>query len=372
MSILQLNEVSIAAQEFAPPLVDKVSFSLEEASILGICGRSGSGKTLLTQAILQLHTDLFYQGDIEFAGKDLMRAGSFTASPVYGSEIGYIPQDAMNSLNPLHRLDKAFALRLSLLTPQSQGQERILEVLELVGLEPKILTRYPHQISGGQQQRVIIALNLLGSPKLIIADEPTSSLDSVHQKDILDALQAIVKNYKTALIFISHSIGSLYHLSDEVLMLDAGRVCEQAAKSQFFTAPVSLEAQDFVQSAKKTREQKPVSPNLGEQNSPQKEAPLVELRNFAVPQYQERALGLLKPKLVGYRLAPTSFEFLPNRSYGIIGKSGSGKTSLGLGILNLCESFGQLLWQTKNTASLSKTELKTARASYRACLAKRQ
>ena len=357
--LLQLDKVSISLPNSSIPLVDSVSFSLQQGEILGICGRSGSGKTLLTQAILQLQTDLSYQGDILFDSLHLMSLGTFVEAPLYGCEIGYIPQDAMSSLNPLHRLDKTFRMRLSLLKNGNNSPERILEVLELVGLDAKILTRYPHQISGGQQQRVIIALNLLGAPKLIIADEPTSSLDSVHQKDILDALESIVKHYNTSLIFISHSIGSLYYLSDQVLMMHLGKICEQASKDRFFTSPVSQEARDFVLSSQKTLEQKPEKFAQTDNKTP-----ILEVHNFAVPQYQERALGLLKAKQIGYRLAPVNLAFQEKRSYGIIGKSGSGKTSLGLGLLNLCESSGLLCWEKQEVKSMSKIQLKAARASF--------
>lgn len=196
MKLLEIKDLCLKLGNFN---LKNISFELEEGSILGIVGESGSGKSMLGNAILQLLPNLQYQkGEISFLGQNLLQYSPIKMQNIRGKEISYIFQEPLSALNPLHKIKKQLAETLLIHNPnlsKTDLQSKLIELLENVHLPQKVLESYPYKLSGGQRQRICIAIALANSPKLLIADEPTTALDSTTQEQILLLLQSLQKNF---------------------------------------------------------------------------------------------------------------------------------------------------------------------------------
>jgi len=213
-------------------IVDDLSLKLNKGEIFGIIGESGCGKSTLALAIANLLPDNFHitAGLIEYLGEDLTKISNNEYLKLLGEEIGFIFQDPMTSLNPLLKIGYQISERLHLHSKLNSAQitHRTLEVMQEVGLAnaSHVLGKYPHELSGGMRQRVMIAIALVNKPNLIIADEPTTSLDPTIQAQILQLLHKIKENYKCTIIFISHDFGVINQLCDKVAVMYAGELVE--------------------------------------------------------------------------------------------------------------------------------------------------
>ena len=243
MALLEVTNlrVSFATADGVVQAVRGVSFSVDTGHILGIVGESGSGKTVLTQTLLGLTPGAKVSGRAEFNGLNLLGLRTAQLREIRGAQISVIFQDPLTSLHPLYRVgwqisemirshDKSVSKR--------QANERAIELLAHVGI-PQPSQRvhdYPHQFSGGMRQRAMIAMALALEPKLIIADEPTTALDATVQAQILDLLLRLQQEMGTALIIITHDLGVVADIADEVLVMYAGRAAERAGKHDIFYA----------------------------------------------------------------------------------------------------------------------------------------
>ncbi|MBI3970144.1 MAG: ABC transporter ATP-binding protein [Chloroflexi bacterium] len=224
--------------------VDKVSFDLYPGQTLGIVGESGGGKSQTALSIMRLIPDppgKIAGGQILFEGRDLLKMSDEQIRRVRGKEIAMIFQDPMTSLNPVLTINRQIseALQLHLGMDRGQARNRSIELLEMVGI-PSAKTRiddYPHQFSGGMRQRVMIAMALSCHPKLLIADEPTTALDVTVQAQILDLIRSLAKEFGTATILITHNLGVVAGMCDDIIVLYAGRVAEQATAGDLFGDP---------------------------------------------------------------------------------------------------------------------------------------
>jgi len=219
-----------------------VSFSVEPGRTLGIVGESGSGKTVLTQTLLALTPGGDITGHAVFEGTDLLSLSEDQMRKIRGAQIAVIFQDPLTSLHPLYRVGwqieemiRAHDRSIS----KKAAAERAIELLGRVGIpQPRQrVNDYPHQFSGGMRQRAMIAMALSLSPKLIIADEPTTALDATVQAQILDLLLRLQQESDTALILITHDLGVVADIADEVLVMYAGRAAEMASKHDIFYQP---------------------------------------------------------------------------------------------------------------------------------------
>ena len=223
--------------------VDGVSFVLERGKVLGIVGESGSGKSVTAYSIMQIlaPTGKIVGGSVCFDGQELVGAGEEVMRTIRGNKISIIFQDPMTSLNPTytigHQLEEAILLHTS--RNRSQAHDRAREMLELVGVnEPaKRLRQYPYELSGGMRQRVMIAMALACEPDILIADEPTTALDVTIQAQILELMQDLQKKLGMAIIMITHDLGVVAQLCDEVIVMYAGGICEQGTADEIFYHP---------------------------------------------------------------------------------------------------------------------------------------
>jgi peptide/nickel transport system ATP-binding protein len=219
-----------------------VSFDIEEGKTLGVVGESGSGKTVLTQTLLRLTPGADVSGTAEFDGTNLLTLSDDQMRGVRGAQIGVIFQDPLTSLHPLYKVGWQIveAIRAhDKSVSKSAANERAVELLRRVGIpQPQVrVNDYPHQFSGGMRQRAMIAMALSLSPKLIIADEPTTALDATVQAQILDLLLNLQRESGTALILITHDLGVVADIADDVMVMYAGRAAEKASKHDIFYQP---------------------------------------------------------------------------------------------------------------------------------------
>jgi ABC-type glutathione transport system ATPase component len=226
--------------------LNRVSLQISPGEIVGILGESGSGKSTLASAILQLlPSSTERDGTIFFQDIDLTRLSERELREIRGRHIGMIPQDPASSLNPVMRVGIQIAevLRAHLQSGHRLGrrerENRVNELLEEVGFDDpeRIGSSYPHQLSGGQRQRVVIAQAIACRPELIIADEPTSKLDTPLQTQIIELIAKIVRSQNTALLWITHDPATLAGFADRVAVMHNGRIVEEGGIDDVFRRP---------------------------------------------------------------------------------------------------------------------------------------
>jgi len=227
------------------PAVDDVSISIKSGHIMGLVGESGSGKSMTAMSILGLIPkpagSIMPDSEVIFDGKDLTQLSETEMASIRGNQISMIFQEPMTSLNPVYTIGKQLMepLRIHKNMTKEEAKKRVLEYMDLVRIpDPKKrFASYPHQLSGGLRQRVMIAMALLCDPKLIIADEPTTALDVTIQAQILDLLKDVQTRLNTAILFITHDLGVVAELCDDVCVMYAGQIVERADVDTLFKAP---------------------------------------------------------------------------------------------------------------------------------------
>jgi oligopeptide/dipeptide ABC transporter ATP-binding protein len=234
--------VSFPTADGVVQAVRGVSFSIEAGRTLGIVGESGSGKTVLTQTLLGLTPGGDISGSALFNGADLLKLPEDELRKVRGAQISVIFQDPLTSLHPLYRVGWQITEMIRAhdrSVSKRQAEARAVELLRRVGIpRPESRVRdYPHQFSGGMRQRAMIAMALALEPRLIIADEPTTALDATVQAQILDLLLRLQRESGTALILITHDLGVVADIADDVMVMYAGRAVEKASKHDIFYNP---------------------------------------------------------------------------------------------------------------------------------------
>ena len=223
--------------------VNGVSFSVERGKTLAIVGESGCGKSVTSQAIMGLLNRRTTQidGAVVVNGEDLVTASDDRLRAVRGSEIAMIFQDPFASLHPFYTIGRQLAEAVSshASVSKAQAKARALEMLHQVGIPnaDRRIDDYPHQLSGGMRQRVMIAMALINSPKVLIADEPTTALDVTVQAQIMDLLKRLQREYDTAIILITHDLGVVADAADEVAVMYAGRVVERGSLDDIYYRP---------------------------------------------------------------------------------------------------------------------------------------
>ena len=245
MALLEVKELrtSFFTDAGEVKAVDGISFQLDRGKVLGIVGESGSGKSVTAYSIMQIlaPTGKIIGGSVKLDGQELVNAGEKVLRTVRGNKISIIFQDPMTSLNPTytvgHQLMEAILLHTK--RNKQQARERALEMLRLVNINQpeKRLKQYPFELSGGMRQRVMIAMALACEPDILIADEPTTALDVTIQAQILDLMRDLQKQLGMAIIMITHDLGVVAQMCDEVVVMYAGSICEQGTADEIFYNP---------------------------------------------------------------------------------------------------------------------------------------
>jgi len=245
-NVLRITDLSVEYKQYnnKMTIVNRLSFQVNKAEIFGIIGESGCGKSTTALSIAGLLPDniTIASGAISFLGKDLATLSKRGRLEYLGKEIGFIFQDPITSLNPLMKIGEQISERLYLYSDldKNQIENRVSEVLSEVGLPngKEFLVKYPHELSGGMRQRVMIAIALVNNPKLIIADEPTTSLDSTIQAQILYLLTKIRDKYGCTILLISHDFGVVNQICDKVAVMYSGQIVESADTLSLLKIPV--------------------------------------------------------------------------------------------------------------------------------------
>ena len=246
MALLEVNNLrtSFFTDAGEVKAVNGISFSLDHGKVLGIVGESGSGKSVTAYSILQILAStakINPESSIKFDGQELVGSGEKVMRKIRGNKISIIFQDPMTSLNPTYTIGHQLMEAIMLHTPRNkkQARERALEMLKLVNInEPeKRMKQYPFEFSGGMRQRIVIAMALACEPDILIADEPTTALDVTIQAQILELMNSLQKELGMAIIMITHDLGVVAQMCDEVIVMYAGSICEQGTAEEIFYNP---------------------------------------------------------------------------------------------------------------------------------------
>ena len=243
--LLEVNDLKVrfATEDGIVQAVDGVSFKLERGKVLGIVGESGSGKSVTAMTLMGLTrgVNAAFEGEVLYKGTDLLKVSDNGMQDYRGNELGMIFQDPMTSLNPVYRIGEqiAEAIRSHEKVDKRTARARTIELLRQVGIpnpESRI-DSFPHEFSGGMRQRAMIAMALSCNPSVLIADEPTTALDVTIQAQIVDLVNRLKDDFDSAVIFITHDLGVIAEIADEVIVMYAGRVVEQGSKRDIFYDP---------------------------------------------------------------------------------------------------------------------------------------
>ncbi|UGX88770.1 ABC transporter ATP-binding protein [Phyllobacterium meliloti] len=328
-------------------VVKNVSFDVSSGEIVGIVGESGSGKTLATRAIIGLiapgirHTS----GSILYKGQDILKAGDRALRRLRGGEIGVVFQEPMTSLNPSMTIGRQLEEGLILHTKQTSEQRRtnILHMLTRVGLKDPsgALTAYPHEFSGGMRQRIMLASVMLLKPALLIADEPTTALDAVIQRDVMELMVELTKEQGTAVLLISHDLPMVARYTNRFVVMERGVVVEQGTTEEILSAPKHPYTRKLLSSLPFRGDIRSIDTTAG---------PIVSARDIVVD-YPGRK-SLFKKGVAKRALHGISIDIHPGEVVALVGGSGSGKTTLGRTIAGLVkETSGEILFQGKSRRS---------------------
>jgi len=394
--LLQIEDLSI---EFGTgsrlvKALDKVSLSIEPGKSLGLVGESGSGKSLTALTVMKLLPvqARITSGTVKFNTHNLLSIDKKEVYRFRGNKVSMIFQEPMTSLNPVMRCGKQVAesIRLHQKTDSKVNRKKVLELFEKVKLPrpESIYKSYPHQISGGQKQRVMIAMAIANNPQLLIADEPTTALDVTVQKDIIGLLNDLKEEFGMSLLFISHDLGVVSEVAENVAVMYQGKIVEQGTKEEVFKNPkhpytlglmacrpplgerierlptidefVSIEEKS---SGKASFKKKRVNienrkKRLDKMYSAEPVLKVESLvKNYAI---DNPLFG--KPKNFVHAVNKVSLKVYPGETLGLVGESGCGKTTLGRSILRLIEpDSGRLFFEETDLLKLNHSGLKNSR-----------
>ncbi len=320
------------------PAVDGVSFKLARGRTLGLVGESGSGKSVTALSVVRLLSRAaVVDGEVLFKGEEISSCSESRLRDIRGAGITMVFQEPMTSLNPLHTIERQIGEILEL--HGARGNEkiraRIVELLQEVGIPNpgERLAAFPHQLSGGQRQRVMIAMALANRPDLFIADEPTTALDVTVQAQILELLKRLQSRHHMAMLFITHDLGIVRKIADDVAVMQKGRIVETGPVAEIFASPRHPYTKALIAA------------------EPKGTAPAIDLAAKTILEAKDVRVwfpikrGFFR-RTVGYVKAVdgVSISVREGETVGIVGESGSGKTTLGLALLRLIRSKGAIVY----------------------------
>lgn len=398
MTILSINNLSLSFKndQGVHKALKPISFTINRGQVCGIVGESGSGKSITSLAIMGLLSkNAIIEGEILYHDQNqtinLLTLSENELRPYRGNKFAMIFQEPMTSLNPVMKCGEQVleAILNNQKISEDDAKQKVIALFNEVQLPrpEKIYDAYPHEISGGQKQRVMIAMALSSNPELLIADEPTTALDVTVQKNIIELLKKIKNERAMSMIFISHDLGLVADIADEVLVMNRGELVEQNSSVEIFKHPKNnytkgliackpnihqqmkrlLTINDFV------NENSDVHQILKDQTLSDKEitSRRKDIQNSEVilevnhlSKYYNINTGLFtvsKDKV--YAVNDVSFKIFKGETLGLVGESGCGKTSLGRSILRLIEpDEGEIIFKSENILKYNTKELRAIRS----------
>lgn len=362
-SILQVKNLTVSFQgrEQEIEAVRGVSFEVKRGETLGIVGESGSGKSVTARSIMRLlpsPPSFMKDGEVIFLGQDLAQYSEKEMEAIRGKDMGMIFQDPMTSLNPTIKIGKQIAE--SLIKHQKlskkEAKKEAIEMLKLVGIRDseRRFQQYPHEFSGGMRQRVMIAIALACRPALLIADEPTTALDVTVQAQILNLMKNIQERFGTSIILITHDLGVVAGMCDQVLVMKDGVIVERGTTAEIFENPQHPYTLKLLHAL----------PRLDDKKKP-KATPTIITGANAKPLLQVNSLSqhfnLGKGNILK-AVNDISFHIHEGETLGVVGESGCGKSTTGRAILRLHEpTQGDILYQGVAVNRLKAAEMKVMR-----------
>lgn len=389
-NILEIKNLSLSFAE--NEILKKINFSVQKGKIIGIVGESGSGKSITALNIMGLLPDSAKVSDesqILFnssKGKiDLMKISKEEHRKYRGNEIGMIFQEPMTSLNPSLRCGEQVeeSIRLHLKLNKTDAKKRVIELFNKVLLpDPERIYRsYPHQLSGGQRQRVMIAMAISCEPKVLIADEPTTALDVTVQRAILNLIKDLQKESQMSCLFISHDLGVIAEICDEVIVMFRGEIVEHGSVEQIFNSPKESYTKGLIACRPlldiRYKKMPTIADFLKDENHQAEvyssiersefhteiyqHPPILEVKNLSKYFYSKPSF-FGKEKLSVKAVDDMNFKVYPGETLGLVGESGSGKTTLSRTILLLEKpTRGEIFYNGKDITLFSKEEVRRLR-----------
>ncbi len=365
--ILKIRDLSVSFGEGVNEVkaVRDVTLDIFKGESVGLVGESGSGKSVTALSILQLlpyplahhpgGSIIFRQGGVGIqGGEELLGAAPAVIRRIRGNHIAMIFQEPLNSLNPLHSIERQImeVLLVHKAMGRKEARQRVMDLLHLVGLPEALdrLTALPHEFSGGQQQRIMIAMALANEPDLLIADEPTTALDVTIQAQILELLKDLRNKLGMALLLITHDLEVVRHTVDRVYVMHKGKIVEQGPVRDIFEAPRDNYTRHLITARPK---------DLPDQ--PPADAPTV---------IRSEALGVRFPVKKGFirrtvdhieAVSGVTLNIRQGHTMGVVGESGSGKSTLGRALLRLERSEGTINYRGRDIQGLRTRDLRPLR-----------
>ena len=341
------------------PAVRNASLDIPLGKNIALVGESGSGKTVTALSILGLHDsgNTRISGEILFQGKNLLAISESELRAIRGRDIAMIFQEPTTSLNPVSTVGEQLieSMVLHLRLTKTQAWQRALELLHRVGIDgaAEHMTRYPYMMSGGQRQRVMIAMALSCNPKLLIADEPTTALDVTIQKQILELLADLQKEFNMSVLMITHDLNLVKHYSDYVCVMQKGELVEQSTTAELFNAPQHAYSKHLLAA----------QPSRIVDNSTIGPIDLLQADKLSVHfpvtrGFFKRRIGEIKA------VEEISLQLKQGETLGIVGESGSGKSTLGMALLKLQQATGQILFDGNALHTLTEAEVRPLRKEF--------
>ena len=393
-TLLSVKNLSIEfnTSEGTTKAVRNVSFDVCEGQTIGIVGESGSGKSVTSLAIMQLLQSppgKITSGEIILNGKNVIGLPEHEMRALRGNEVSMIFQEPMTSLNLVFtvgaQLSEVLILHKKL--TKRDAWRRSIDLLDQVGIpNPEMsIKKYPHEMSGGQKQRVMIAMAIACEPKLLIADEPTTALDVTIQKQVLELIASLQKKYGMGVLFITHDLGVVADIADEVVVMYRGKVMEQGNTQKIFNTPQHPYAKSLLacrpalgQNPKRLLTVSDFMAEDGTELVPSDSQKQPYEKDYTIDEDKHPVLltvndlkvhfpikgGLFnRTKEYTHAVDGVSFELRKGRTLGLVGESGCGKTTLGRAILRLLKpTAGQVIYKGKDITKYSKEQLKALRS----------
>jgi peptide/nickel transport system ATP-binding protein len=312
------------------PAAIKMNFDVHAGKTLAIVGESGSGKSTTAMGIMNLlASNARTSGSVKVKGQEMLGASKATLRNARGKEVAYIFQEPMTALNPVYTIGFQIVetLRTHFDMGPNQARERAIELISMVEIpDPeKSFNKYPHQLSGGQRQRAMIAQSLACDPGLLIADEPTTALDVTIQAEILDLMRGLRTKLNSAILLITHDMGVVADMADEILVMKDGNTVEHGTSDQIFNRPQHPYSKELLAAVPKlgSTAKRALDPNA------RKQIPVMKMENVTIA-YPKRGRV---PEFVAVR--DFNLEIYPGEIVGLVGESGSGKTTVGRAAIGL-------------------------------------